>query len=107
MGWVWVQNNRDAREVISRCTAVITEISMDHDLGAIPHGEAGIMARGWDEDNGLKLVEWMVAKNYVPPVITIHSWNPEGAKRMQQTFADAGYEAIVRPFDPYEHGFTY
>jgi hypothetical protein len=49
----------------------------------------------------------MVAKNYVPPVITIHSWNPEGAKRMQQTFADAGYEAIVRPFDPYEHGFTY
>lgn len=101
MGWVWVQNNKDARDVISRCTAVITEISMDHDLGATPHGEAGIMARGWDEDNGLKLAEWMVAKNYVPEKITIHSWNPEGAKRMAAVFNEAGYSVAISPFDAY------
>lgn len=98
-GWVWVQNNKDARNVLSRCLATITEISMDHDLGATPHGEAGIMARGWDEDNGLRLAEWMVDKGYVPPMVRIHSWNPEGAGRMAATFATAGYNAVVEPFD--------
>lgn len=104
-GWVWVQNNTDAKAILGSGIP-ISEISMDHDLGAIPHGEAGIMARGWDEDNGLKLAEWMVEKGLVPAKVTIHSWNPDGARRMADTFLGAGYGAYIRPFDPYEHGYV-
>lgn len=113
MGWVWVQNNTDAKAVLSSCD--VTEISMDHDLGATPHGEAGIMARGWDEDNGYRLALWMVETGNVPPKITIHSWNPAGAKRMASVFTQAARmvdevsdDLIVQviPFDPREHGYV-
>lgn len=101
-GWVWVQTNDDAKDVLK--TGEVEEISMDHDLGAFPSD--GIYARGSGEDNGLKLAEWMVENALVPDVVTIHSWNPVGARRMQEEFLRAGYAAEIRPFDPYEHQYT-
>lgn len=97
-GWVWVQNNKDAKEILRHCD--VTEISMDHDLGAVPYGEAGIMARGWDEENGYKLAIWMVENVIVPGTVTIHSWNPDGARKMASVFRQAGYQVTVAPFDP-------
>lgn len=100
MGWVWVQNNADAKLILMECFDDITEISMDHDLGAVPYGDAGIMARGWDEENGYKLAVWMVGLALVPDRVTVHSWNPDGAQKMASVFRQEGYEVSVRPFDP-------
>ena len=32
------------------------------------------------------------------PDITIHSWNPDGAKRMKEILADAGIRCRLKPF---------
>ena len=108
-GWVWVQNNEDARAIISACFPSITEISMDHDLGAVPYGEAGIMARGWAEETGYKLAMWMAKTGFLPPKVTIHSWNPDGAKKMASVFfqADPELDVTIRPFNPIELGPGY
>lgn len=115
-GWVWVQNNNDAKLILANVE--VDEISMDHDLGAVPYGEAGIMARGWDEDNGYLLAQWMCQKGCVPPKVTVHSWNPVGAEKMVgllEQYAKAVREMSVFPkeivvqrvpFDPAEHGYV-
>lgn len=77
---------------------------MDHDLGAglfvTPDMDINdiTLLKGRHEDNGMKLAEWMIAKDLVPKTIIIHSWNIPGAKRMYQAFLDAGYLAELAPF---------
>jgi len=99
-GWVWAKTNEEAQEFLA--SAIVDEISLDHDLGAIPTGEMDptevMYLRGTGEETGLHLVEWMIANGKVPPIVRIHSWNPQGAKRMADALADAGYAAIVAPF---------
>lgn len=95
-GWVWAQDNDAAKEYLK--LGVVTEISMDHDLGADPR--AGLYARGWSYDTGEELVKWMIEEGRVPEKVRIHSWNPSGARRMALRFIDAGYPAPeVRPFE--------
>jgi hypothetical protein len=57
---------------------------------------------GASDDDGTRLVEWMCATGHVPPKITIHSWNPAGARRMAEmlTGIDPGHrpEIIVEPY---------
>lgn len=53
---------------------------------------------GDDDDDGLELVRWMVEEDYLPEKITIHSWNPDGAKDMAATLRDAGVIPLVREF---------
>lgn len=97
-GWVWAQNNSDAKEILK--SGMVTEISMDHDLGASPND--GLLARGSSYDNGEELVKWMIEEDLVPEKIRIHSWNPSGALRMAQRFRDVGCSVEVRPFDPHD-----
>jgi hypothetical protein len=99
-GWLWVKTNNEAKTILSR--AIVEECSLDHDLGAVPTGDMDptevVYLRGTGEETGLHLVEWMIETGNVPPFVKIHSWNPDGAKRMAQTFADSGYVALIAPF---------
>lgn len=43
------------------------------------------------DDDGSKLAGWMAAHpEVIPPVVTIHSWNPVGAERMTRTLTRTG-----------------
>jgi len=100
--WIWVRNNDQARALLE-CLP-ITTISLDHDLGAEVHVTPDMdisrltVLKGMHEDNGMKLVEWMIDKDLVPRTVIIHSWNIPGAKRMYQAFLAAGYLAELEPF---------
>ena len=98
--WVWAKNNDQARALLE-CLP-ITTISLDHDLGAVP--EPGMspsdinLLKGASEDNGMVLVEWMIAHDLVPRRVIIHSWNIPAATRMFATLRNAGYGAELQPF---------
>jgi len=72
-GFVWVTNVKDAKSVFLCDT--ITEMSLDHDLGAT---ESGYDFLCW--------VEEMVCEGKAdwPKKIYIHSKNPVGVQRMRQ-----------------------
>lgn len=53
---------------------------------------------GTAEDDGYELVRWMVEEGYVPPKVTIHSWNPAGARNMQLALEAAGHHPAVVPY---------
>jgi hypothetical protein len=111
--WLWVRTNDEAKELLEKADAPpCTEISLDHDLGL--HGLGIEETDDWDkiieityalaetvgEETGLDLVEWMIENDCVPPLITIHSWNPDGAMRMARRLADNGHDVLIRPYDP-------
>jgi hypothetical protein len=99
--WTWARTNDEAKEVLK--SNRVTECSLDHDLGLHmydPDMQDADLQRGWDTENdGLKLVRWMVERpELVPERITIHSWNPPGAARMAALLAEHGYACVVKPF---------
>lgn len=56
---------------------------------------------GTSEEDGTKLAEWLAANtNYMPLYITIHSWNPNGAARMNKILREAGADVVVEPYLP-------
>lgn len=104
-GWVWARTNEEAQEYL--LTGEVTEISMDHDLGyhdvVLPDNPdelAEVMfLKGQSEQNGEELAVWMCQEEIFPSKITIHSWNPDGARRMAQWFMSAGVQRIyISPF---------
>ena len=56
------------------------ELSLDHDLNSF--------LGPYKELTGYDIVQWLVQRKldgkYIPPIITIHSANPVGAKNMQE-----------------------
>lgn len=106
-GWLWARTNEDARKILREQEVV--EISLDHDLGLHdvdvpdpaldPDGFIDAVAgRGQSSETGLDLVVWMVENNKVPKRVTIHSWNPDGARYMAARLNRAGHTVIVSPF---------
>jgi hypothetical protein len=94
-GWLWAQNNMQAKHILEVFDVV--ECSLDHDLGADP--SEGLLAKGSGEETGLQLVDWMIENDCVPEVVTIHSWNPPAARRMERAFIAAGHRSVrVRPY---------
>lgn len=98
--WLWARTNQEAKTIFMQHRVI--EVSMDHDLGLheydpdVPDAD---LQRGWDTENdGVKLVDWMVCHQYLPPRITIHSWNPDGARRMADRLRDAGCRPVVKPY---------
>lgn len=70
---------------------------MDHDLGlhdADPDDLEAVFHAGPNPE-GTKLVKWMCEYNKVPEKVTIHSWNPDGAKRMLAIFITNGHHHVV------------
>lgn len=105
-GWMWARTNAQAQAILESAWPV-EEISMDHDLGfhgvEIPDDPdefLAVMQLKGDEEEGTELVEWMIANDRVPPRITIHSWNPDGARRMARLFHGAGHSVTIQPFAP-------
>lgn len=54
---------------------------------------------GTAEETGHDLVRWMVEHGKVPPKVTVHSWNPDGARRMAKYLQDHGHPCAVAPYD--------
>ena len=103
-GWIWARTNAQACAILENSWPVI-EISMDHDLGfhdvEIPDDPdefLAVMQLKGDEEEGTELVQWMIDNDKVPPNIRIHSWNPDGARKMARLFNDAGYSVVVDPY---------
>lgn len=102
-GWTWARTNAEALEWL-RIPGLVDEISLDHDLGL--HNadeddlEAIFLAAPSHEGSGYDLVCTMTDEGLVPPKVTIHSWNPDGAKAMATRLNNHGFDCIVAPFVP-------
>lgn len=102
-GWMWAKDNATAKSILEACGVTghvaIHECSLDHDLGAVSTGETNPQEQGDSPDgSGYNLAVWMCENGLVPDIVTIHSWNPVGAKRMRAAFYAHGYETTLRPF---------
>lgn len=103
-GWMWARTNAEAIERLE--TGAYDELSMDHDLG-LDHldpdadPESIYFAGPSDNGCGCDLARWLAAAGplCVPGSVTIHSWNPAGAKDMAAILNDAGIDVTVRPFE--------
>lgn len=102
-GWVWVRTNAEARRVLTLND--VEEISLDHDLGLDSFTEEQItddpellFGRGTAFENGLHLVNWMIEQELVPKKVTIHSWNPDGARYMAIALNRGGYDCTISPY---------
>lgn len=101
--WAWVRTNAEAIRLLSE--RKVDGISLDHDLGLDHFTEEQIAAdpellfgRGQAVETGYDLVVWMIENDKVPPKVAIHSWNPDGARRMAQALNDAGHDCLIAPF---------
>lgn len=100
--WLWARTNEAAANYLTVARNLgdpCTEASLDHDLGLhnydpdVPDADMQI---GWDEENdGYELVKWMVENDLVPPIVTIHSWNPAGAWRMASYLRNAFKNKVI------------
>lgn len=102
-GWTWCKTNEAVETILltqgQDGTPWVTEISLDHDLGAKPAD--GIYAKGQSPNGtGYDLVKWMVENILVPEEVTIHSWNPIGARKMAARLNEAGYDCVIEPYKP-------
>lgn len=103
--WLWARTNEEAVRLLCDHHPV-EEISLDHDLGfhdvVLPEDPDELaevlILRGRSEETGLDLVRWMIDNDLVPPIVTIHSWNPAGAKAMAAALRSAGHPCEVRAF---------
>lgn len=105
--WVWARTNKAARYWLQNYRCI--EISLDHDLGLEdedPDAEGAIYGRGRSEETGLDLVDYMIQSETVPPRVTIHSWNPPGAQRMEMTLEANGYQCVRQPYRAYAPDVT-
>ena len=91
--WVWAKTNAQARDLLRMCD--VTEISLDHDLGAVDGQVRGHSPEG----SGYDLVLWMIETKHLPERIVIHSHNYPGAKRMAQALSRAGKGCTRRPYN--------
>lgn len=115
--WLWARTNKEAIRLL--LTYPCHECSLDHDLGldgiempetyaemqkANPEQAHAIFLAGRSEETGLDLVRAMVALRLVPPKVTIHSWNPQGAVNMlnmlRSNHQDYEIHVHVEPFKP-------
>jgi hypothetical protein len=129
--WTWCRTNDAAKAVLN--ARPVDEISLDHDLGydGPPPGPCegchgtGLLGQehpcptcdgdgfiggdvlyiaGTAEETGYDLVRWMCESGKVPPKVTVHSWNPDGARRMAALLRDHGHPCIVAPYTIQEFG---
>lgn len=82
-----------------RFTPPYDVILLDHDLGGMQFVDSD------EEETGYQFAIWLATNhpttNGEGPLVIIHSYNPEGARRIQQALVDGGYRKTDRnPFGP-------
>lgn len=103
--WTWARTNKEAIHMLLQAEVQgvpVTEMSLDHDLGCHDiDGPGAELLKGDSPDgDGVDLVQAMCALRIVPPKITIHSWNPDGADRMAGMLKGMSEaEVIVKRFE--------
>lgn len=108
--WDWARTNGDAKYML--CNKRYQEMSFDHDMGLHHYdpdeqdADLRIAPDHWQHEDGADLARWMVEQGYIPPVITVHSFNPVGAKNIAEIMLE-GAERLkvpcmitIKPFDP-------
>lgn len=100
--WFWARTNREAVRYL--LLANCQEASLDHDLGLHmedPDAPAAELGRGSSEEgSGVDLCKVMLLLRLVPPKVTIHSWNPDGANYMAGLLTSlSGCDVTVRPYE--------
>lgn len=105
-GWIWSRTNQHAIWHLAGAAVSgipVAEISLDHDLGLHELDPADYekpeILRGSSEETGLQLVQAMCLLRLVPAIVTIHSWNPEGARNMAHVLNDYGHDCLIRPYE--------
>jgi len=94
--WLWVKSYDEAIAAMT-CT-VITEISLDHDLGmeVTGAGDAGILVGKENQTakTGYDIACWIersvMLGNMDAPVMRCHSANPVGRRRIEQVIEKLG-----------------
>jgi hypothetical protein len=99
--WVWARTNLEAIDVLVRSD--VSEASLDHDLGLErenPDSDPTTWTLRGESPagDGVDLCMAMYHLRLVPPRVTIHSWNPDGAERMASICREAGSEVEVCAF---------
>lgn len=99
--WLWARTNEEAIRILETCN--IQEASLDHDMGLHEYNPMEIdfaeLSDDWcDPDHdGYTLALEMIELELVPPKITIHSWNPVGAKNMESVLKKHAEMIIIKP----------
>lgn len=109
--WEWARTNAEAFHLLKTIHVKrmdFDEMSLDHDMGLHHHDpdakltfdpDLNLVSDGWEYEDGLEIAQWMCDHGVFPEKrITIHSWNPDGAKRMAALFNDHGQDCLVQPF---------
>lgn len=97
--WTWARTNTHAMTLLEMHH--VTEASLDHDLGLHNENPYDINADlriGHGEETGYDLTKWMVRHDRVPDKVVIHSWNPDGAKKMASTLRQISSNVHVIPY---------
>jgi CheY-like chemotaxis protein len=71
-------------------------ISLDHDLGEFNNSHVYL-----DPGDGTEVAEFInlhLEHDRYPKRVMIHSWNPEGARRMEQLIREVKIPVRVKPF---------
>lgn len=102
-GVYWARTNEAAYSFIHNNHPHITHAFLDHDMGLQDvHPDA--VDKPWSlighaPENGLDLAKYIVAMNVNIGIITVHSWNPEGALNIKKTLVAGGYpDVYIDPF---------
>ena len=111
IGWAWVKTVDDCIQCLMDARAHVEALSLDHDLGWC---DDCVKAARIDEDgvilnpivsqcahvkSGYDMACWLEEYDmFGPPVIVIHSVNPEGASRMKTALEHGGRVVLLRPF---------
>lgn len=75
-GWHLARSVEDAKHIVKAADMAGTfEVSCDHDLGEDESGR--------ELPNGCAFLAFLLANDYVPTSITLHSSNPVGLKNMR------------------------
>lgn len=84
-GFIWAINSmvaiHDLKYAVAT-SAVLEEVSLDHDLGYSDELPTSKVPADAVEDNGFKVLNWMIENNVWPAVLTIHTANVPARERM-------------------------
>ena len=93
---------------VDKCVAALKDhrfdlVFLDHDLADFSNENYVVGMYGYQELTGTDVARFMANDLPIaqrPHEVIVHSWNPDGAKRMVSTLQDAGFNVRFLRFDP-------